>query len=81
MAATRAENAAPASSSAGMQAKGGVGSKFTILDAGAALADDEELSSPEEDEESFDGFAPALDLRFFFPAGRAPALHRGSQAP
>ena len=37
--------------------------------AGSPATKDEELSSPGEDEESFGGFARALDFRFFFSCG------------
>jgi hypothetical protein len=63
-----------------MRAKGAGGSKSTTLGAGVALEVDEELSSPEEDEESFRGFALALDLSFF-PTGdgaRAPSWAPGT---
>jgi hypothetical protein len=53
-----------------MQAEGAGGSRSTTLGAGAALEVDVELSSPEEDEESFRGFALAWDLSFF-PTGEA----------
>ncbi len=60
-----------------MRAKGAGGSKSTTLGAGAALEVEEELSSPEEDEESFHCFALALDFSFF-PTGER---HHGPQAP
>jgi hypothetical protein len=63
-----------------MQAKGAGGSKSTTLGAGAALEVDEELSSPEEDEESFRGFALALDVSFFptWEAAHAPSWAPGT---
>jgi hypothetical protein len=37
--------------------------------ADSPATEDEEPSSPGEDEESFGGFARALDFCFYFPAG------------
>ena len=75
-----AENAVPTPRTSCMRAKGAGGSKSTALGAGAALEVDEELSLPKEDEESFRGFALALDLSFF-PTGkgaRAPSWAPGT---
>ncbi len=61
-----------------MRAKGAGGFRSTTLGAGAEV--DEELSSLEEDEEFFRGFALALDLSFF-PTGEgacAPSWAQGT---
>ncbi len=62
--------------SEGMQARGAGGPRSTTVCACTALEDNAQLSSLKDDEESFFGFAPVLDLRFFFTgqASCGPAM-------